>query len=235
MSKPKVFIGVGHGGSDTGAVGRIVEKDVNLQMALACADYLRKFGVDVKLSRTKDENDPIMDEVRECNAFAPDLAIDVHNNAGNGDGFEVYHYSKGGTSKILAQNIENEVKKIGQNSRGLKTRVGDNGKDYYAFIRDVEAPSVICEGVFVDSKDAEIADTLPEQKKFGEVYAKGIITTLRLIGFNISEQNDMSFDEALQEFINRGIIDTPDHWRNSPDEYADDLIIKTAKYLQHLT
>ena len=37
MSK-KVFIGVGHGGSDSGAVGYIVEKEANLVMALACRD-----------------------------------------------------------------------------------------------------------------------------------------------------------------------------------------------------
>ena len=59
MSKKKVFIGVGHGGSDSGAVGYIVEKDVNLQMALTCRDFLTAYGVDVRMSRTKDEDDDI--------------------------------------------------------------------------------------------------------------------------------------------------------------------------------
>ena len=36
----KVFIGVGHGGSDPGAVSYLVEKDVNLVEALACRDFL---------------------------------------------------------------------------------------------------------------------------------------------------------------------------------------------------
>ena len=67
MSK-KVFIGVGHGGSDSGAVGYIVEKEANLVMALACRDYLVAHGVEVRMSRTKDEEDPINEEVRECNA-----------------------------------------------------------------------------------------------------------------------------------------------------------------------
>ena len=123
MSK-KVFIGVGHGGSDSGAVGYIVEKEANLVMALACRDYLVAHGVEVRMSRTKDEEDPINEEVRECNAFNPDLAIDVHNNSGGGDGFEVYHTLNGGTGKVLAQNIEKQVIKIGQNSRGCKTRQG---------------------------------------------------------------------------------------------------------------
>jgi N-acetylmuramoyl-L-alanine amidase len=178
MSK-KVFIGVGHGGTDPGAVGYLKEADVNLTMATACKDYLEANGVTVKMSRTKDENDPVSNEIKECNAFDPDLAIDVHNNAGGGDGFEVIHSINGGVGKTLAQNIEAEVKKIGQNSRGLKTRKNSSGKDYFGFIRSTKCPAVICEGVFVDNaQDVKIADTAAEQKAFGVAYAKGIIKTL---------------------------------------------------------
>lgn len=175
----KVFLGVGHGGIDAGAVGYIREKDVNLVMAKACSDVLKAHGVSVKMSRTKDENDDLNQEIRECNAFAPDLAVDIHNNAGGGDGFECYYHVGGGLGKTLAKNIEAEVKKIGQNSRGCKTRAGAGGADYYGFIRETSCPAVICEGVFVDNKkDAAQADTAAEQKKFGVAYAKGILKTL---------------------------------------------------------
>lgn len=178
----KVFLGVGHGGSDPGAVGILVEKAINLKMALACRDYLVANGVTVKMSREKDENDPIGDEVKECNAFDPDVAVDIHNNAGGGDGFECIHYSKGGKSLELAKNIEAEVKAIGQNSRGLKTRLDAKGNDYFAFIRSIKAPSVICEGVFVDNAaDASQADTEAKCKAFGEAYAKGILKTLGVV------------------------------------------------------
>lgn len=175
----KVFLGVGHGGSDPGAVGYIKEADVNLTMALACRDYLQANGVDVKMSRTRDENDPLTEEINECNAYNPDVAVDIHNNAGGGDGFEAYYHYKGGTSKTLAANIEAEVKAIGQNSRGLKTKLNSSGSDYFGFIRCINAPSIICEGVFVDnSADAAQADTAAEQKAFGIAYAKGILKTL---------------------------------------------------------
>ena len=177
MSK-KVFIGVGHGGSDSGAVGYIVEKEANLVMALACRGYLTAHGVEVRMSRTKDEEDPINEEVRECNAYNPDLAIDVHNNSGGGDGFEVFHTIHGGTGKVLAQNIEKQVIKIGQNSRGCKTRQGQRG-DYYAFVRVTKCPAVLCEGLFVDTKaDAAQAGTKAKQQAFGVAYAKGILDTL---------------------------------------------------------
>lgn len=148
-------------------------------MAKACRDVLENHGVKVLMSRTKDENDDLNEEIRECNAFNPDLAVDVHNNSGGGDGFEVFYSLTGGKSKTLAQNIEVEVKKIDQNSRGCKTKVGNDGLDYFGFIRETNCPAVICEGVFVDTKaDAAQADTAAEQKAFGVAYAKGILKTL---------------------------------------------------------
>lgn len=191
----KVFLGVGHGGSDPGAVGYIKEADVNLSMALACRDYLQAHGVEVKMSRTKDENDTLSEEIRECNAFNPDYAVDIHNNAGGGDGFEVIHTLNGSKGKILAQNIEAEVKAIGQNSRGLKTKANSSGNDYFGFIRSIKAPSVIVEGVFVDNAvDAAQADTQAEQAAFGVACAKGILKTL-----GIPYQNDARKPEWVQD------------------------------------
>lgn len=175
----KVFLGVGHGGNDPGASKYLVEKDVNLVMAKACRDYLEANGIQVLMSRTKDENDPLTDEIKECNAFNPDLAVDIHNNAGGGDGFEAYYHYKGGSSKALALNIEEEVKAIGQNSRGCKTKLNSSGKDYFGFIRQTLCPAVIVEGCFVDNQnDAQIANTEEKQRAFGYAYARGILTTL---------------------------------------------------------
>lgn len=176
----KVFIGVGHGGSDPGAVANNTkEKDLNLSIALACRDYLTKHGVTVKLSRTKDEDDALSEEIRECNAFAPDLAVDIHNNAGGGDGAEVYHHHGGGKGKTLAENILAEIVKVGQNSRGAKIRKNSSGKDYYGFIREVSAPSVIVECAFVDNaSDLQILATESDRQKVGEAIAKGILKTL---------------------------------------------------------
>ena len=237
MGKKKVFIGVGHGGSDPGAVGYLVEKDVNLTMATACRDFLTAYGVDVKMSRTKDEDDTVGQEIAECNAYAPDLAIDVHNNSGGGDGFEVFHTIHGGTGKVLAQNIEKHVKAMGQNSRGVKTRQGSNG-DYYAFIRETVAPAVICEGVFVDTKaDAAQADTLAEQQAFGVAYAKGILDTLGL-AYDEPEEPDDAFetDEEVQAAITKvqqkaGLAAETMQYLLAY-EYGTDLIVKLANAMK---
>ncbi len=179
MSK-KVFIGVGHGGKDPGAVANgLKEKDLNLSISLAVKSELERHGVLVGISRTKDENDQLSEEIKECNKFNPDFAVEVHNNAGGGDGAEVYYYSGGGTSKTLAQNILNEIIKIGQNSRGIKTKLDSSGKDYFGWIRETNAPAVIVECAFVDNKkDIAIIDTAAEQKKMGTAIAKGVLKSL---------------------------------------------------------
>ncbi|MCM1084609.1 MAG: N-acetylmuramoyl-L-alanine amidase [Clostridium sp.] len=181
----KVFLNAGHGGSDTGAVKYLVEKDINLIMTKACRDYLTARGVEVLMGRDADVDRTSTQITNMCNSYNPDCAVDIHNNAGGGDGFEVYHSINSSSKGIdLARAIEAEVIKIGQNSRGLKSRRGDNG-DYYYFIRQISCPSVICEGVFVDNiADAAQADTDEECRAFGVAYAKGI---LKYLGVSDSE------------------------------------------------
>lgn len=176
----KVFIGVGHGGSDPGAVANgAKEKELNLAIALACRTALKRHGVSVGISRTKDENDPLSEEIKACNTFAPDLAVDIHNNAGGGDGAECFHHYGGGVGKTLAKNILDEIVAIGQNSRGAKTKKNAEGKDYFGFIRQTKAPAVIVECAFIDTKkDLAAIDTAAEQKAMGEAIAKGILRTL---------------------------------------------------------
>ena len=176
----KVFLGVGHGGSDPGAVANgVKEKDLNLSIALACKDMLTKHGVSVKMSRTKDENDTLSEEIKECNAFSPDLAVDIHNNAGGGDGAEVFHHYGGGKSKTLAEDILAEIGKVGQNTRGAKIRKNSQGKDYYGFIRETSCPAVIVECAFVDNaSDLKILASERDRQEMGVAIAKGILKTL---------------------------------------------------------
>lgn len=178
MSK-KVYIGVGHGGSDPGAVANgLKEKNLTLSIANACAAYLKKHAVQVLQSRTKDEDDTVNQKVAEANKFGADLVVEIHINAGGGDGVEVYHSVQGGTGKKLATNILNAIKAIGQQSRGIKTKVGSSGRDYFGIIRSTAAPAVLVECAFIDSKDVQIIDTEVERVKMGQAIARGVLKTL---------------------------------------------------------
>lgn len=196
----KVYLGVGHGGTDSGATGNgLKEKDLNLTIALACRAELFRHGVAVLMSRTTDETESLQARINECNTFSPDLAVDIHNNAGGGDGVEVYYHLGGGTGKTLAQNIVDEVVHIGQNSRGIKTRQGSDGRDYYGFIRNTVAPAVIVECAFIDNaKDIQIIDTAEEQKAMGVAIAKGILKTLGIAYREEKKDNPL---EVLKRLI----------------------------------
>lgn len=176
----KVYIAPGHGGADPGAVGNgLKEKDLNLTIGKYCTEYLKAQGVTVKMSRTKDIDPGLNNRANEANKWGADLVCEIHINAGGGDGAEVYYSIAGGTSKKMAQNIEAEIKKIGQNSRGIKTKKNAQGQDFLGIIRMTKAPAVLVECAFIDNKkDIAIIDTKAEQKKMGEAIAKGILKTL---------------------------------------------------------
>lgn len=178
MSNKKVFIGVGHGGTDPGAVGvnGLKEKNVNLEIAKSCRAELQRHGVEVAISRETDVSENLAQRIKECNAFKPDFALDIHNNAGGGDGCEIYHSKNDKKDDLFAQNILDEIVKIGQNSRGLKTKERADGRAYFGFIREVNCPAVLVECAFLDNKnDVKIIDTLEEQKTIGVAVAKGIL------------------------------------------------------------
>lgn len=205
MSK-KVFLGVGHGGRDPGASANgLNEKDVNLEIALAAAAELKRHGIEVRLSRTSDVDNPLEERIRMCNAYTPDLAVDCHNNAGGGDGFEAFCRISGGLSRTLAERIESRVKAIGQNSRGVKTRTLSNGQDWYGFVRQVQAPAVLCEFAFLDSPDVSAVASPESRKRMGLALAQGILDTLappaETYGVWVAPFTERANAEAAQERI----------------------------------
>lgn len=169
----KVFLSAGHGGSDPGAAAYgLKEKEINLQILLSCDNVLKAHGITTVCSRTKDENDPVTQEVQEANASGADLAVSFHTNAGKGDGSESYYHATSTQGKKLAELCEKHVKQIGQNSRGVKTK-------NLAFTRDTKMTATLCECAFVDNDtDNNIIDTVEEQKAFGVAYAKAILEYL---------------------------------------------------------
>lgn len=167
----KVFLSAGHGGKDAGAVyDGLHEKTVNLNTLLACKNELERHGVTVVCSRMKDENDPVEQETKEANASGADIAVSFHANAGGGDGFEAFYFDPCSKGKKLAALCEKYVKKLGQNSRGVK-----RGNHLY-FVRKTTMTAVLVESFFIDNtQDRSIGDTVAEHTAFGVAYARAIL------------------------------------------------------------
>lgn len=168
----KIFIDVGHGGSDSGAINSVVkEKEINLNVGLKLAELLRYNGFEVKMCRDIDAYIDLNVRVDMANSWGADLYISVHHNAGGGDGYEVYHSIYLGKGKTLAGYVSDEFKALGQNYRfvGFRESGTTKGTDYYYVIKYTNMPAIITEYAFIDTIDYNAIDT--QQEQINEAYA----------------------------------------------------------------
>lgn len=151
---PKIWIDAGHGGAQPGAValGR-AEKDLTLQIAALLGVKLTRCGFSVAQTRTTDIDVDLDTRGPKANDWGADYFVSVHLNAGGGHGAETWCSITGGKSKALAQCIQAELVGLGYVDRGVKTRKGDDGRDYLAVIRQTNMPAVLAEVGFIDSTE----------------------------------------------------------------------------------
>ena len=102
----------GHGGKDTGAPGSIsVEKNINLNVALAFGRYVERNCPDVSVvyTRRTDVFIPLYERAEIANRKKADLFVSVHTNALKGNhtmrGFETYTLGDG-TSHAKSTNLD---------------------------------------------------------------------------------------------------------------------------------
>lgn len=170
----RVFIGVGHGGPDPGAVcNGLRESDCNLIVALAMEQCLQRHGVQVKLSRYVDEVDRLREEIAACNGYTPELAVEIHTNSGGGSGFELLCRKSSWEQNVivskLAQHLQERVLQCGMPVREIKFR-SDLG-----WLNQTKAPAVICENFFVDGPKASVYGQTPFLQKLGQAYARAVL------------------------------------------------------------
>lgn len=241
MRQPKIWGDAGHGGSDSGAVSfGLVEKTINLTMAIACKSELERHSVQVGMSRTTDVFVDLEERCQMANAWGADYFISFHNNAGGGDGMEIIHSIYHGAGDVLANTIAATVQaETGQNLRRVFSQQGQHG-DYFCVIRDTKMPAIIVEGAFLDNdKDNDAIDTIAKQVKFGIAYAHGILNFLGIaikpFGTTIPAGNTTTGTQDirdLQALLNNAGISDKDGHRLTVDGVAGDLTLSAlAKVL----
>ena len=184
MSKPTIYIAAGHGGSDPGAVnGKYIEKALTLKTALACQNYLRNYECETVMARTTDKSCTVAHKMEEVEQKRPSLVLEIHYNAGGGEGCEVYYWHTHAPSKSLAQKVLAEMVKLGQKSRGIKESKA--GTSYnFGMCRQAATtgiPSILGEYAFVDNaKDQAKINSDAKLRAVGEAYAKAAVSYLGL-------------------------------------------------------
>nr|WP_308742846.1 N-acetylmuramoyl-L-alanine amidase [uncultured Anaerocolumna sp.] len=123
----RVVLDPGHGGVDSGAVhGDRLEKNDNLNLALAVGEILTSYGVDVLYTRTEDVYSSPISRAQVANAENADLYIALHRNSSplpnTYSGVETFIYDEEGIKPIAAELINGELEKIGFYNLGIDIR-----------------------------------------------------------------------------------------------------------------
>lgn len=176
LSGITIMLDPGHGGSDSGAVGPLInypEKDINLKTSLKLRDELEALGAKVLMTRTSDIAVSLSDRLTASRNSKPDMFLSIHANsmADNVDiskinGFSV-HY-KEALSKTLSTLLANQSGEIGRRNRGIKY-------DNFYVVRGTWTPSMLIECGFVPNPDEfELLTNEYEQTKLAKSLAEGI-------------------------------------------------------------
>ena len=176
----KLYLDVGHGGSDPGATGNgLKEKDLNLQIGKKINSLLKSYdGITVKMSRSTDRTLSLRQRTNEANSWGADLLLSIHINSGGGTGFESFIYNGTVSSNTIKYHsvIHDEVMKVlkGVRDRGKK-------RANFHMLRETKMIAILTENMFIDTK--KDADKLKKQSfinKIAQGHVNGIVKLFNL-------------------------------------------------------
>lgn len=194
---PKVVIDAGHGGFDSGAVGKdssgnavLYEKTANLNIALSLEQKLKAYGIDVVMTRSTDKalGSTTMEDLVNRSLIAnnnnADIFVSIHNDASDNTsatGTSVLYSglansgNYGISGKEIAANILTPlVKATGLANRGLSERPN------LVVLKRTVMPAVLVECAFVTcEKDRAVLMNDAKVSKIADAICEGIITSLR--------------------------------------------------------
>ena len=159
VAAPKNYVIVidpGHGGSGDRNLGAqyngFSEKDITLKVANVMKTELEKYdNVTVYMTRTTDTAVSLEDRAEFAKSVNADFVFSIHFNASAEHlyyGSEVWtsafgtYYQKGFTFGLIETN---ELAGLGLYQKGVKTRIGKLGTDYYGIIRHCVARGIPCD------------------------------------------------------------------------------------------
>lgn len=182
-----IVLDPGHGGEgEEGAIyENFVEKDMNLILANAMKAELEKYeGVTVYMTRTGDQNISLAQRSEFAKSVNADMMFCLHFNTSGSHtlfGTECWvsafgdEYSKG---RSFAEIEMDMLEDLGLYSRGIKTRLGDGGTDYYGIIRtasELDLTCVLIEHCHIDHQnDRSFCEGREQWEAFGRLDATAV-------------------------------------------------------------
>ncbi len=181
-----VVIDAGHGGSNEGTDSSdVLEKYRTLVTAQAMYDELSKYdGVKVYMTRTEDVDMTLKSRAQYASSVGADLLVSLHYNASEDHhvfGAEAWVPSTLPLFNYADQFAEvwlSEMSGLGIHLRGVKTRIKEDGSEYYGLIREGKTlgiPVVLLEHCYVDSEtDAQFCDSEEKEQRLGRADATAV-------------------------------------------------------------
>jgi len=201
-----VGIDPGHGGRDPGAVGKklgLREKDVNLEVGLELAQYLKENGVKTVLSRSKDVDVELRDRSELFNREDVNLVVSIHVNSATSSRpnyLVTFIFTTGGKTEELAELVQDELRIVtGWPSGGV--RAGN-----FYMLRETKMPAILTELGFISNPEQEEFLAKKDNRKLlAGAIGRGILKYLGL--FEKLDQPSTWAREAWTKAARRGIVD----------------------------
>lgn len=183
-SNPVIVIDPGHGGEDPGKVGvnDILEKDINLQIAMKVRDLLEEVGVEVVMTREDDKvperkKEDLGNRVELINKTSPTLALCIHQNSYTTPdvyGAQVFYHTKTEEAVDVATLVQESMRTIDpSNKREIKKN------DTYYMLKFSEAPTIIVEcGFLTNPTESQKLITEEYQNEIAFAICEGIVKWL---------------------------------------------------------
>jgi N-acetylmuramoyl-L-alanine amidase len=164
-----VVIDPGHGGRETGAIGPsgLVEAEINLDVAMKTKALLEEEGATVVLTRNDDTRVTLETRAAIVNALDPLLFFSIHHNGGptrpsDRPGVQVYHqHQTPAAARFAGVLFEHLLEAFdpfsdtwsGGNATGVRSRLGEDGDDYYGVLRATSGvPAVLIEALYMSDE-----------------------------------------------------------------------------------
>ena len=166
-TKVKVVIDPGHGGNDPGGIGvsGVLEKDVNLSVALFLKENLEQQGIEVVMTRDTDrglysestsnkKKEDLAKRIQIIEETDPDFVLCIHQNIftdAKYSGAQVFYYKDSAEGARLASSIQDQL------IAGVdpaNTRVPKSNMNYY-MLKQSPVPIVIVECGFLSNAEEE--------------------------------------------------------------------------------
>lgn len=173
----KIVIDAGHGGSETGAVGCLGDKEkvLNLDVALRLKKILEQHNFNVSLTRECDKFVSLKDRVKYAQDKDALIFVSIHlnsvllsDNPNLNSGSVVFYFNP--QAQKFAQILSKSI------SGGLKTQDGGSQQASFAVIRPTEYIGVLAELAYlVNPKDVKIYRSKHFAQTSAEAIYKGIV------------------------------------------------------------